>query len=179
MPVEWAGGPGAEPVLAALVLASAADPRSRDQAAFAIEAVLEGFLCHQGRARLFGPADGDVALLAGDLLYALGLRAVASAGETDSVEVLADLIGAAAGLAAEGRTGALAALWTAQAIALGDDPGVVPERLLTELIDGSDPDGARLLEGASARTSAVGADGALNRAFDALQSLFEVTTGTR
>ena len=179
MPVEWAGGPGSEPVLASLVLASAADPGSRDQAAFAVEAVLEGFLCHRGRARLFGPSDGDVALLAGDLLYALGLRAVASAGETDSVVVLADLIGAAAGLAAEGRIGALAALWTAQAVALGDDPDGVPERLLTELTDGSDPDGALLLEAASARALAIGADGALNRALDALQSLFEVPTGTR
>ena len=179
VPVEWSPQPDAGPVLADLVLAAAPDPATREQAAFAVEAVLEGFLCHQDSPRLFSPGDGDLALLTGDLLYALGLRAVASAGETASVRVLADLIGLAAGLASEGRARALVALWAAQAVALGEPAKAEWDGLLVELSDGTDREGGRLLGEASDRASRVGADGAFGRAVDALQSMFEPVTGTR
>lgn len=177
--MEWSPGAAAEPVLADLVLAGAPEPASRERAAFAIEAVFEGFLCHQGVPRLFTTADGDGALLTGDLLYALGLRAVAQAGETESVRILADLIGAAAGLASEGRRTALAALWVAQALALGEPSDGARNTALGQLVDGTDHDGGLLLEAASASASPVGADGAFGRAIDGLQSLFQIVDEAR
>ena len=161
------------------MLAGAPDLATREQAAFAIEAVLEGFLCHQGIPRLFTTGDGDRALLTGDLLYALGLRAVAQAGETESVRILADLIGVSAGLASEGRRTALAGLWVAQAVALGDPSDDTRNPALDRLVDGTDPDGGALLEAVSANASPAGADGAFGRAVDALQSLFQMADGTR
>ena len=178
-PVEWSPSPDSGPVLADLVLAGAPDPATRQGAAFAIEAVLEGFLCHQGIPRLFRAGDPDRALLTGDLLYALGLRAVAQAGETESVRILADLIGVAAGLASEGRRTALTALWVAQALALGDPADEARNVALEQLLDGTDPDGSLLLEAVSASASPAGADGAFGRAVDALQSLFQMADGTR
>ncbi len=161
------------------MLAGAPDPASRDQAAFAVEAVFEGFLCHQGIPRLFTTGDGDRALLTGDLLYALGLRAVAQAGETESVRILADLIGVAAGLASEGRQTALVALWVAQALALGEPSAGARYSALGQLVDGTDRDGSLLLEAASASASPAGADGAFGRAVDALQSLFQMVDEAR
>ena len=178
-PVEWSPGSDSAPVLADLVLAGAPDPATREEAAFAIEAVLEGFLCHQGIPRLFTTGDGDRALLTGDLLYALGLRAVAQAGETESVRILADLIGVAAGLASEGRRTALTALWVAQAVALGDPSDGVRDPALEQLVDGTDPDGGLLLEAVSGSASTAGADGAFGRAVDALQSIFQMADGVR
>ena len=177
--MEWSPVSDSGPFLADLVLASAPDPATREQAAFAIEAVLEGFLCHQGIARLFRSGDADGALLTGDLLYALGLRAVARAGDTESVRILADLIAAAAGLASEGRGTALAKLWVAQAIALGDPSDGDRNPTLDELAAGIDPDGSLLLEAVAASASSAGADGAFGRAVDALQSLFQAADGTR
>lgn len=175
VPVEWAPGETVGPFLAELVIASAPEPTGRIEAAFAIEAIFEGFLCHQGTPRLFRATDGDLALLTGDLLYALGLRAVASARDTDSVGILAELIATAAGLASEGRTRPQTALWPAQALALGEPPAAGSYALPGTLLDGTDPDGDRLLEGARGRASAAGADAAFGRAVDALQS--EVQTG--
>ena len=39
-----------------------------------VEAVREGYLLHYGEPRLLVGADADLALLAGDYLYALGLE---------------------------------------------------------------------------------------------------------
>lgn len=178
-PVEWFPAEGAGGALADLLLEVAPDRAARLEAAFAIEAVLEGFLCHQGAPRLFRSEDDDLALLTGDLLYALGLRAVASAGDTISVSALADLIRLSAGLAAEDRADALLALWPAQAIALADPAdGEFPE-LIEGLGDNSDREGARLTEAAAERAARAGADGAFERAGDALQSAFEAISGTR
>lgn len=180
VPVEWnPGGEGVGPVLADLVTASAPDPSGRIEAAFAVEAIFEGFLCHQGTPRLFRATDADLALLTGDLLYALGLRAVASAGDTDSVRILAELIATAAGLASEGRSGPQIALWAAQALALGAPPAVGSDALPGTLLDGTDPDGDRLLELARDRASTAGADAAFGRAVDALQSVVQMGLGNR
>jgi hypothetical protein len=57
-----------------------------------LEAVREGYLLHYGAPRLMTRADDDLALLAGDRLYALGLARLAELGDLGAVRILADVI---------------------------------------------------------------------------------------
>ena len=84
-----------------------------------IEAVREGYLLHYGDSRLLSGHDDDLALLAGDYLYALGIERLAAAGDTEAVLILAELIGDSAQLHAEGRCGEAAARWREAERALG------------------------------------------------------------
>ncbi|HEV2727292.1 MAG TPA: hypothetical protein VGV34_03305 [Solirubrobacterales bacterium] len=90
--------------------------------ALVVEAVREGYLLHYERPRLLAGHDPDLALLAGDYLYALGLDRLAALGDTRAVAILSDLISDCARLQAEGETGSIPALWreAAQQIAAGD-----------------------------------------------------------
>jgi hypothetical protein len=83
-----------------------------DEHALVMEAVREGYLLHYGESRLLDGHDPDLALLAGDYLYALGLDRLAAMGDTDAVTVLADLISRCAQLHAEGRVDEVDPLWT-------------------------------------------------------------------
>ena len=65
------------------------------------------------------PADPDLALLAGDRLYALGLARLAELGDLDAVDVLAGVISRAAQAHAEGDPEAARAAWEAGARAVG------------------------------------------------------------
>ena len=101
---------------------AAAGPRSAlhgDEVALAVEAVLEGYRLHYGQAAALRDAQGDVALLAGDRLYAHGLARLAALGDLPAIAELADIIS----LAAQGHAGgdpALAdAAWAAGAAAIG------------------------------------------------------------
>jgi hypothetical protein len=87
--------------------------------ALIFEQVREGYLLHYGEARVLAGHDDDLALLAGDYLYALGLARLAALGDDHSVAVLADLISSCARLHAEDRCGEVPALWreAAEAIA--------------------------------------------------------------
>jgi hypothetical protein len=80
---------------------------------FVLEAVYEGYLLHYGRPRAFSGMDGDLRLLAGDALYALGLARLAEGGDLEAVAVLSDLISATAQAQAEGRPEEAEALWDA------------------------------------------------------------------
>ena len=177
-PVEWSPAAAVDPVLGELVVSAATDADARGEAAYALEAIFEGFLCHQGSPRLAGSGDGDVALLTGDLLYAIGLEAVASVGDTAAVRALADLIGLSAAVASEGRLTALVPIWQAQALVLADPEGEGFEDLLEAVGGGIDRDGAALAEAARDRASGAGADGAFDRVGEALQSLAEVAPET-
>ena len=76
-------GARARPRTARSGAAAAAGPRSRGReadVAFVVEAIREGELLHYGAPRLFGAIEPDLALLAGDRLYALGLARLARAG---------------------------------------------------------------------------------------------------
>lgn len=79
--------------------------------ALVVEAVREGYLLHYGEPRLLAGHDPDLALLAGDYLYALGLDRLAALGDTRSVALLADLISTCARLHAEGDTESIPGLW--------------------------------------------------------------------
>ena len=83
-----------------------------------LETIYEGYLVHYGRSRLFAPADGDMALLLGDYLYAHGLVHVAETGDVAAVSDLAELISLCSQARADGRHGDAPA-WAATASALG------------------------------------------------------------
>ena len=65
------------------------------------------------------PDDPDLALLAGDRLYALGLARLAELGDLDAVAGLAGVISRAAQAHAEGDPDAARAAWDAGARAVG------------------------------------------------------------
>jgi hypothetical protein len=79
--------------------------------ALVVEAVREGYLLHYEQPRLLAGHDSDLALLAGDYLYALGLDRLATLGDTAAVALLSNLITQCARLQAEGDTAPIPALW--------------------------------------------------------------------
>ncbi len=111
-------------LLAAAGPAAAAAPA---EYALVVEAVREGYLLHYGEPRLLAGHDGDLALLAGDYLYALGIERLAGLGDSDAVRELADLISLCAQLHSEGREAAAPDLWRASAAALGEGPSEAHE----------------------------------------------------
>jgi hypothetical protein len=101
---------------------AAAGPRAagrRDDVAFVVEAVREGFLLHYATGRLLREDDADLLLLAGDHLYAVGLARLAELGDLDAVTELADVISLSAQAYAEGRPELAEAAWEAGAAAVG------------------------------------------------------------
>jgi hypothetical protein len=108
---------------------AAAGPRAAAAGEYSlvVEAVREGYLLHYGEPRLLAGYDADLALLAGDYLYALGIERLASLGDSDAVRELSDLISLCAQLHAEGREDALPALWKASATAVGEGPSQTHE----------------------------------------------------
>jgi len=79
--------------------------------ALIVEAVREGYLLHYEQPRLLAGHDSDLALLAGDYLYALGLDRLAALEDTRAVAILSDLISECARMQAEGDVGSIPALW--------------------------------------------------------------------
>jgi hypothetical protein len=84
-----------------------------------IEAVREGYLLHYGAPRLMSRDDDDLALLAGDRLYALGLERLATAGDLAAVRALADLIALSAQAQAANDDALADAVWAAGCAELG------------------------------------------------------------
>jgi hypothetical protein len=87
--------------------------------ALVVEAVREGYLLHYEQPRLLAGHDPDLALLAGDYLYALGLDRLAALGDTRAVTLLADLISECARLQAEGEVEGISDLWRSAAEEIG------------------------------------------------------------
>lgn len=87
--------------------------------AFVLEAVREGYLLHYGTPRILAGHDEDLALLAGDYLYALGIERLAALGDSAAVARLADLISDCARLHAEGRDDEVPARWLSTVEAIG------------------------------------------------------------
>jgi hypothetical protein len=140
--------------------------------ALAAEATREAELLHHApeRARVVRTDDRDLALLAGDRLYALGLERLADGGWTDEVAILADIVALVArlhadpawalGPAADGApatgTGApddaarrTAELWGTAAAALGRGSGSPAAALLRAARSGTVPDSPALHAAAS------------------------------
>jgi hypothetical protein len=77
----------------------------------AAEIVREGYLMHYGEPRWYEIEEADLALLAGDRMYAAGLAALADAGDTVAVGILAALIAGCAEAHAVGEEQRAAELW--------------------------------------------------------------------
>jgi hypothetical protein len=111
--------PPGDPGLGALAAAGPRAEGRREDVAFVIEAVREGYLLHYGAGRLLRDDDRDLVLLAGDHLYALGLARLAALGDLDAVAELADVISLCAQAHAEGRLDLADAAWAGGAAAIG------------------------------------------------------------
>lgn len=116
-PDGYASDGGPDPVALA-----AGGPRvapCRDDVELAVTAVLEGCLLHYGQPRALQIADPDLALLAGDRLYALGLARLAAIGDLDAIAELSDVIALSAQAHASGDGPLALAAWHAGAVAIG------------------------------------------------------------
>ncbi len=102
--------------LAALGPRASAAPGDYSQV---LEAIREGYELHYGTPRLLEGQDDDLALLAGDYLYALGLERLAALGDGEAVAELSDLISLCAASHREGAVASVPALWLAAAVAVG------------------------------------------------------------
>ena len=87
-----------------------------------VEAIREGYLQHYAAGRVVQPEDPDLALLAGDRLYALGLERLATIGDLAAVAELADVIALCAQAHAEGDPARAQAVWDAGARAVATGP---------------------------------------------------------
>ncbi len=154
----------ADPALGRL---AAAGPRTGSAAAeysLVVEAVREGYLLHYGaghEGRLVRGADGDLALLAGDYLYALGLERLAAIGDLDAVRELSDLISLAAqahdgSRPAERAAAEEAALWLASTAAIAGGPTAAHEQAKQGLRSESEAAAAALWAGATSAADAGG-----------------------
>src|ERR1044072_5601675 len=111
--------PGGGPIFAPLPASGPRAAAAPGEYALVVEAVREGYLLHYGRPRLLSGHDADLALLAGDYLYALGIERLAALGDLAAVGELGELIADCAQLHAEGRGEDAAARWDTAARAIG------------------------------------------------------------
>jgi len=87
-----------------------------------LEAIYEGWLLHYGVSRILSVADPDLALLAGDRLYAIGLERLVALGDLEAVRELADVIALCSLLVGRGDRESCAPLWRAGGRAVGWGP---------------------------------------------------------
>jgi hypothetical protein len=109
---------------------AAAGPRAAGREAeyeLLVEAIREGYLLHYAEGRVVVPDDPDLALLAGDRLYALGIARLAALGDLEAVAVLAEVIALCAQAHAAADPEWAEAVWEAGARAVGH--GGTPEGL--------------------------------------------------
>ncbi len=111
--------PSEEPVYGPMAAAGSRAADAPAEYSLVIESVREGYLLHYGEPRLLADHDPDLALLAGDYLYALGIERLAALGDTEAVHELADLISRCAQLHAEDRVDEVPALWEKSVGAIG------------------------------------------------------------
>ena len=101
---------------------AAAGPRvagQREDYELLVEAIQEGYRLHYGEPLVVRDADPDLALLAGDRLYALGLDRLTELGDLPAVRELADVIALCAQAHAAGVPDLADAVWEAGAVAVG------------------------------------------------------------
>lgn len=112
------------PAFGLLVAAGPRASAAPGEYALLTESIREGYLLHYGAPRVVLGADSDLALLAGDYLYARGLERLAALGDLDAVRELSDLISLSAQVhAEENARGASDALWLASAVAVAAGGG--------------------------------------------------------
>lgn len=135
------------------VALAASGPRAaerRDDVELAVTAVLEGCLLHYGTPRALQIDDPNLALLAGDRLYALGLARLAAIGDLGAIAELADIIALSAQAYASGDGELAVAAWHAGATAIGWGEDAATAAAKARARDG-DPDAVRALHEAAVR----------------------------
>lgn len=160
--------PTTRPLLAELAAAGPRAVSSPSDYALVVEAVREGYLLHYGEPRLVADPDPDLALLAGDYLYALGLERLAGLEDLEAVGELSDLISLSAQLHAERRPADAGALWLAASVAIGCGGGPAHARAKDELRRGAPTAAVSLGSTASAAAEQAGLTGALREAADSI-----------
>lgn len=152
----------------------ATGPRAVESCEYAIliEAIREGYLLHYGSPRLFvSVIDPDLALLAGDFLYALGLERLSRLSNLEAVHELSDLISLQAVIHSDGPPFDASTLYLASALWLGVGVAVAFggngefEALKAEIPEGRDLRGLseRILAWADARVGESGVNEAWTR----------------
>jgi hypothetical protein len=155
----------------ALGLLAAAGPRTaaaRGDYALLVESIREGYLLHYGRPRVVDGSDRDLALLAGDYLYARGLERLAALEDLVAVRELSDLISLSAQVHAGENGAASEPLWLATVVAVAACGGERHEGAKAAL-RGERP-GARweLLDSARSAATSAGIVGELTAAADSV-----------
>lgn len=134
---------------------AAAGPRASagaggpDEYELLIEAIYEGYLLHYATPRVLRAPDADLALLAGDQLYALGLARLVAVGDVAAVGELADVITLCALAHGAGCPELAQAVWQAGARAIGWGAGPAYARA-KELARAGSPDALAAMRAAAA-----------------------------
>jgi hypothetical protein len=162
--VEPASEPALGP-LAALGPRAASEPHAY---ALVVESIREGYELHYGTPRILSGQDADLALLAGDYLYALGLERLAGLGDGEAVAELSDLISLSAASHAEGARATVPALWLASAIAVGCGAGAAHEEAKAQARAADPGAAAALLQSAREAAAAAGLESDLDRAAESI-----------
>jgi hypothetical protein len=154
-----------DPALGALAAAGPRAVDAPDEYLLLVEAIREGYLLHYGSPRLIQGADSDLRLLAGDYLYALGLKRLAARGDLEAVTELADLISLAAQIHAESEPGEpeemTRALWLAATVAVAAGASSEHQRAKESLRAGDAAAGESLTEAAGETARQAGLRDAL------------------
>jgi hypothetical protein len=161
-----------EPALGALAASGPRAAEAPEEYTVLVESIREGYLLHYEEPRLIEGADGDLRLLAGDYLYALGLEKLAARGDLEAVRELADLISLSAQVHAENGDASgdrlAGALWLAATIAVGAGATDEHERA-KEAVRRGDPDAAdQLIRSATKIAGQAGMSDALALAADSI-----------
>ena len=106
--------------LASIVAAGRRTAAHPDDYGLLVETIFEGYLQHYDEGRVLSASDPELALLAGDRLYALGLSRLAELGDLEGIAVLADVISDCARAHAEGRGADAPGIWRRGAAAVAD-----------------------------------------------------------
>jgi len=162
----------AEPSLGLLAASGPRASAAPGEYSLMIESIREGYLLHYGRPRVVAGADGDLALLAGDYLYARGLERLAALGDLEAVRELSDLISLAAQLHSGDhghRDGEdAAALWLASVTAIAAGPESGHEEAKLALRRGARGAAESLWEAADHAAGRVGIGEHLDRAAESI-----------
>ncbi|HSJ17574.1 MAG TPA: hypothetical protein VK920_05740 [Solirubrobacterales bacterium] len=163
----------AAPALGLLVAAGPRASAAPGEYALVVESIREGYLLHYADPRVVVGADGDLALLAGDYLYARGLERLAALEDLEAVRELSDLISLSAQVHVQDDGDSVAeALWLASAVAVAAGGGHAHDGAKAAVReDGADPRAA-LLSAARSGAERAGIADALTTAADSVGLAF-------
>lgn len=161
------------PALGMLVAGGPRAVQAPSEYAILFESIREGYLLHYARPRVVNGADDDLALLAGDYLYARGLERLASLGDLEAVRELSDLISLVAQLHADddppaGSERGSAALWLASAVTVAAHTPPAHGEAKAALRDGHPAAPRALWEGAAEVAAGAGLAERLDGAAEAI-----------